>query len=329
MDNIYDTGVTSRYMDLYNAMKSNKSFFESGITFRHAAIAALALKHNPQNVAQTLKAYAGELKELGSIFNGTNVGEMRHLLAALILKYDDQPDAFMSAFKEARPLFREAKLSLNPFYTVMAVFVLRQNNGQKPLGESHVSRMASVYRAMKKHHRILTGVDDYPFAAFLSTRKGEVETIINRVENIYDSLVEQGFKRRNPLQLASHMLYVSEQTPAELGRRFRKLADTFRRSKIRIFTTDYDELALLSFLKQRPDSITRCVLGIREQLKSLRPRMDSETSFTIASILGFLEMFDHAASAQDMAEVPSIVAAELMLVSHNVATINAHQGAAV
>lgn len=328
MDTIYDTGITERYIKIYEAMKDQKKFFELGMTFRHCALAAQSIQGDPAMVAQKVRSVSEVLRKNDSFFSNMPIGELRPMIAALLIKYNDKPEPFMATLEEVKPLFKEAKLGMGYSYAVIAAFILRQHNGQRSITASQVDRMAAIYREMKKHHVFLTGPDDYPFAAFLSTQKGDVETIINRVESIYNALVDQGYKKRDPLQLASHMLYVSDRRPEELARRFRTLADNFRRSKIRIFTTDYDELALLSFLEQRPDTIVRCVLAIRERLKVIRPRMDSETSFAIASSLGFLELVERSQSTQEVADVAAMLAAELMIVGQNVAMLASYSGGA-
>ena len=70
------------------------------------------------------------------------------------------------------------------------------DNGQRSqthVGSDQVGRFAALYAEMKGHHLFLTGQDDYPTCALLSSLPGAPSELGQRCEVFYEGLRDLGF----------------------------------------------------------------------------------------------------------------------------------------
>lgn len=305
--------VVQRYIDLHEALRKKRSFWEDTSHARYTAMVALDMEGSPHKIAEDIYNTKKTLTELAGSWSSMN-GMIGYLIATLLLRAGDSPGAFLDASKRAGKLFRSHKVPRGSLYETFAILNLRHQNGNGEVTDAQVVRFRTILQEMKKHHPFLTGTDDYTSVALLVGEQGVPETIVSCIEDIYEALVEVGMKKRNPLQTAANMMFLARKSPAELAERFSSLHRTFRDYGVRIYTSDYDELAILSFLGLGADQIVNRVQSIRERLTSLRPRMDKDTHFSIASSLAFLEMAKLQANkvndAKAMMDVQALIAAQ-------------------
>ena len=137
---------------------------------------------------------------------------------------------------------------------------------------------------------------------------------------IYQALDDQGLSKGNPLQTAANILYLAKLQPRDAARRYRKLADGFRKSGVSIWQSDYDELAILTFLDHPAKRVIDHVLENREAMKALRPKPDRSLTFNLAASVTFLELVRLDRNSKVITDVKTLLDMQAM--------INAQQAAA-
>ncbi len=201
-------------------------------------------------------------------------------------------------------------------FELLAVLILRLQAGGKRIDQRTIKRFKAIYDEMKRHHKWLTGPDDFPACAILTGQSGTPRAIGEGVEAIYEELRHQGFARGNQLQTAANMMYLAPGRAREVAARAADFKAQFKDHKVRITLRDWDELAVLSILGKRPATVVKRVVAIREDLAEIRPRIEKATTFGLAVGIAFLEFA--TATQQDgsvshakvLLDVQSILAAQ-------------------
>ena len=96
-----------------------------------------------------------------------------------------------------------------------------------------------------------------------------------------------GLPSGDPLQTAANLLYLARLDPSEAASRFRDLCAGFRQHGVSIWSSDYDELAILTFLNHDPTTVIDRVLSNRAIMEQLRPKPDRSLTFNLASSITF------------------------------------------
>jgi len=278
----------ARFKEVYDALYEQRGWFEDPSILRFAAIAAVTSKGDAGTVARELRAIADNLKEQSGWFGELN-SNLRFIVAAMLLSYDDRAADFLAEVERVREMFREIKLRRGSSYEVMAILILRIGAGKQPISLTTVKRFQSLYEEMKRHHWWLTGPEDFPACAILANQEGAPRAIGERVEAIYQALNRE-FSAGDPLQTAANILYLAPGQPAQIAQRYGQLANGFREKKVSIWQSDYDELAILTFLAHRPAHIVSTVLRYREDIAAFRPTPNRSMTFNLAASVAFLDM---------------------------------------
>jgi len=172
----------------------------------------------------------------------------------------------------------------------MAVLILRMQAKQKRVERKNVKRLKDLYEEMKRHHWWLTNPEDLPVCAILCGQDGPVEQIVQKSEDVYQALAKQKHSKGNALQTAANILCMVEMNAARIAKRYNDLGEGFRESGVSIWQSDYDELAILTFLNHPTKRIVDYVLEHRETMKALRPRPDRSLTFNLAASTTFMEL---------------------------------------
>lgn len=73
-----------------------------------------------------------------------------------------------------------------------------------------IDKMKYVYESMRKNHPFLTSTDDYISAYMIATNSKDIDNKLERIEEIYTYLNNNGFYKGNTLQSLSHVLSFSK-----------------------------------------------------------------------------------------------------------------------
>ncbi|MBI4601636.1 MAG: DUF4003 family protein [Planctomycetes bacterium] len=295
----------TRFTAIYGALNAERGWWSEASSLRFAAVAAMASPGPPEAVARAIRGAAEELRK-GSRWYGELRSSLRFVVSALLVNAGDDPARFQAEVDRVRGLFRERCLRRSGAYEVIAVLLLRQQARLEPVPEASIARFEAIYEEMKRHHWWLTGPEDFPFCALLAGARGVPRQIGEAMEAVYQALHAEGFSAGDPLQTAAGILALSGIEPRIAARRFRGIADELRQAGVAIWQTDYDELAVLSFLDAAARDVAGRVLRLREEMAALRPKPDRLVTFNLASSVAFLELAGTDPSTKELIDAKAL-----------------------
>jgi len=279
-----------RFQDIYDALNADRSWWDDASSLRFSAITALTCPGEPADIAGAIRDMADDLRREAGWFSSLP-SQMRFVVGAMLVLHQDTAADFLREVDRVREWFRAVRLRRGYAYEMMSVLILRIQAEKQPIQQATVERLKAIYDQMKRYHWWLTGSDDLPACAILTGQKETPEHIGLAVEKIYRAIDERGFAKGNPLQTAANILYLAPLDSENIASRFADLANEFRAASVSIWQSDYDELAILSFLDHPALRIVDRVLQHRKAMEELRPRPDRSLTFNLASSITFLELF--------------------------------------
>lgn len=272
---------TDRYLEVFESLRRSKRWGTDVNILRFAALglASMDVAHLRDPGGQ-LEAVADELKRRSGLFSPVR-SVVRYVLAAMILRRGLKPADVLRWTAAAKVGLKERGVKRSSMHLTLAAFLMAVRQGGT-VPRERFDRMREILARWREDHPFLTGADDYAMAALHAWRDESPDEIGHRVERVYKALHRAGLRRGNALQLASHVVCLSDRSAAECARRFEAVRSAFRSRGERIGTRRYDEVALLSLAGDAPGKIATRVLGFRDRLREARPRPSSEIAFGIA-----------------------------------------------
>jgi hypothetical protein len=282
-----------RFQAIYAALAANGSWLTDKVALRLAAVALITSPGEPASLAAATHRRDAELRvRLGWL---TSIAPaLRVLLAAQLVKYADDSDAFADELERVREMFRAVHLRRGHAYEALAVLVLRRLQAGKPIELPQVQRLHDIYEAMKRHHWFLTGPEDFPACAMLVGRPGTPTEIGDGTDALYTALHQRAdLWRGDSLQTAANMLYLAEVEPSVIVERFATILAGFRETGTRIGLQQYDELAILCFLARPTATIITTVNEYRDRLKLSVAWLTRADALNLAASLAFVHIAGH------------------------------------
>jgi hypothetical protein len=309
----------ARFMEIHDALEAQRGWLGDRVPLRFAAVTLLTTPGTGADLAQRLRGHDAQLRERFGWLS--HIGSsIRLLLAAILVKYDDDAEAFADEVERVRALFRNVSLRRGGAYEFLAVMVLRRVRGGAAIVDDDVTRFAALYEEMKRHHWFLTGPDDFPACAMLVGRSGEPRQIGEGIEAIYQSLRRDAdLYRGEALQTAANVLYLSELDAPEVARRFALLAGGFRQAGHRIGQREYDEIATLCFLAQPVDRIVESVVEYREQLRDAVSWLSRPMAFSLGAGLAFVRLVGMDAQLGPLADAKLLLDMQAIIAARQAA----------
>lgn len=111
--------------------------------------------------------------------------------ATLDIHFTDYKKAFRN-FLDLYEQLVTGGFSRSIFTYLAATVLLTGESGQHG---THIQRSMQVYKRMKKDHLFLTGTSDYPLAVLLAGQSENVETLMDRVERLYQKLATASLRK--------------------------------------------------------------------------------------------------------------------------------------
>lgn len=307
-----------KYKDIYSALGRNWSMWWDATYIQYASIAALDSTSGPESIADSILESAEQIKKRSGWFGELN-SSIRFIIAALLQQNRDNPDAYMDELERVRNEFRKHKIRRGGLYEIVAITILRlcgeKKNGIQPITSESIERFQEIHKEMAKHQWWLTSIDDYPSCAVLTMQPENVSEICATSEAIYQALYANGFWKGNPLQDAANLLYLAKDHPASIASRFHEIAETFRSRRVRVWQSEYDEVAVLTFTTEPAEEVVSKVLELQAELRTLKPRMSKSNAFNLACSLTFVDSVrsrkgSGVANAKAMIDLNAIIAAQ-------------------
>jgi hypothetical protein len=320
----------ARFLELAQALKEGKRWFDSWEGLRHAAVTLSTVPERPggaATVASAMWEVAQVFKKRSGWFGPLNTGDRFHV-AALVVREGVDPDEFYDSVNHGRELFRKAKLRRGGFYEVLAILVLRAQSSNKRLQSSQWTRFAAIFEALRADHRWLTGREDFPTIALLCGTTHPAERIRAELEVAYRWLAERGFKRGQELQTATHILHLAPEQRTGALDRFARIYEGFKAQGLRMTKGDYDEVALLAYLSATPQAIVKHTLRHRDAIRELEPRPAKQLAFTLASGTAFVDLLRKDAADLGPTRVARLLAVHGVLQAQQAAILAEQRAAA-
>ena len=179
----------------------------------------------------------------------------RFTTAAMLDINFDYPEKNFGKYIEMYEEFIRGGFSRGTF-TYIAAFTLLKEEDTEANRIEKIERALAVYKGMQKKHYFLTNSADYPLAVLIANQKEPIDLLIDRMEEFYDQLNENGFKKGNELQFLSHILSLADKTEViKLVMRCLELADQLNQAGRKTKPIHYPEIGMLALLEDGKEEI--------------------------------------------------------------------------
>ncbi|MGF7047272.1 hypothetical protein J2T13_001777 [Paenibacillus sp. DS2015] len=195
-----------------------------------------------------------------SSFRGTSV-----ISIATLLSLSDDKETQLANTLAVYELLKDAKFRASDYLVVAAYQIAALTTSDQYLRT--IERAKMFYDSMKAKHRFLTGQDDYVFAAMLGLSDIDIESGVDRMEQLYTALKPE-FLSGNSVQALTQVLVLGDDAP-EAVIHVLALRDSFRTRGIRL-DKEYtlSSLGVLSLLPCNKDTIVTDVSETYEFLRT-------------------------------------------------------------
>jgi len=295
----------ARYLRAFDQLRADKHWSHNIATFRFVALTLGAV--GPAISYDRLNQAAEELRT-GAHWASPLHQEIRFVVAAMLLRRQLDPAGIQARVTETLDGFKARKLPKLGIGPTLGALLLTLHSDGRPVAEQDLQRLARIFRQWRKDHFWLTDANDLPAAALHASRREPVETLTANMERAYDNLRNAGFRRGNPLQLASHLLAAHPQGIDTGVSRFCVIAEQLKSAGESVSTGRYDEIAMLALTQGAPQTAVDRVLRYCERLRQAKPRPSKEVAFSLAAGIELAEDTERATkeNAGDLTALQSI-----------------------
>jgi hypothetical protein len=312
------TEHVERYLEVFESLRQRKKWSTGNEVLRFAALTLTASDVAGSEV--DLEAAARELADAAGAFSPLS-SAVRYAIAAILIRRGFKPSTVARSTKETLALFKQHKLNRGTMQATLAALLLVLDAGGSCPRPETVARLRAILERWKQDHRWLTGNDDYPMAAMHATRDVSVESLGLEVEQIYQSLASARFRKGEQLQLATHILACSDIGPHAAAGRFAAVARQLRERGERIWTTIYDEIAMLAVSGIPEGDAAERVLVYRDRLRQVKPKPTAAMAFSIAAGAVLGEEADRVEGLEETAEVAGLHSVQAMIAAQQAAMV--------
>lgn len=298
------------YLAKFEELRSKKRWTTDTTVLRFAAL-TMATLDTPASAA-VLEQAADLLKEKAGWF-GSLRSVLRYCVAATILRAGLHPAKVADQIEALRAQFRERRMTRGGIREVIAALILIVRAGGKGVAPATLDRMQELMARWRKDHWWLTGVDDYPLAALHASGTEPIDTLSTRIEEIYEGLRAARFTRGNALQMASHLLGLSKESASAVVARAVDLAAALKRRGIKVRTSQYDELALLTLTGGAPESVAQQMEALVARLRAARPKPSTDLAVSLAAGLITGEAARRDKRLADVRDLAALVSVQAIL----------------
>lgn len=242
--------------------------------------------------------------------------------ALLYLNYPD-PEAKFDILLDYEQKLKEGGFRSYTYRPVTAYTLLLTSKASEI--DQKIAKAYEVFIEMRKKHPWLTSGDDYPLSILLAGTTEPISSIIEKTEHLYDSLHEAGFSKSNGLQFLSHVLSLSQENDGAKAAKCWKLYQYFKENKLRIYSSNYGSLGLLTLLEDQSEKAARKVKEVSDYLGEDRNIrwLGKETLFLTATSLVTFLMLEGFKQGSELVQTNAFVTIEALMAAQNAALLGA------
>lgn len=156
-------------------------------------------------------------------------------------------------------------------YLVVASAIIASNSKEGDYSKVIV-RAKNFYDGMKEKHRIITSHDDYIFSVLLALSKVDVNSGVNRIEEIFQEL-KPDFKYGNAVQSMAQILVVGEEeiAPEEIRNRLYGIRNGLRKYNLKL-DREYSmtSLGILSLLPVDSEKVVNEIKEVHDYIRTFK-----------------------------------------------------------
>lgn len=298
----------ARFFALDAALEASRGVLGDRAPQRLAAVGLVLVPGDPEEIATQLRAIAKQFQErLPWLMKLSLAPQLQLLFAAILLRHQDSADALVDEVDRVHKIMRGLGMRRDPVYEFIAVLAMRTLGGGAPITEAQVERMRDIYEAMKGHHWILTGPEDFPACALLTTRDGTPKQLAQRAHDIYAALRATGCWPGDPLQTASNLMAMIKVPTVELSDRYQALVQGFKQAGLEIGGDEYDEIAISCFVARPVAAIVETVSEYTRQLREHSKWYEGDHAFGYAVNLAFVRLIGDDPELGPIADVKALL----------------------
>lgn len=255
----------TNYLDIYKILKKELRWKVTDNKIILTIANFYAMNDKPFHLERFFKI-ADEIKSQASLFSSMRSYSRFTTAAMLDINFDDPLKKVPELYHYYSKL-REHKFP-SGVYTYLAASILLTNE-ERIQPSRVIPRAKEIYDEMKKEHIFLTGHEDYPLALLIACE--EKHGMVEKIEQLYEDLNNNGLSKGNNLQFLSHILALnSDETPQKLVERSTYISDTLRQHQIRPKATYYPIIGLLAYLPNEQfdmETILKVYQSLNEEIR--------------------------------------------------------------
>jgi len=245
------------------------------------------------------------------------------LFAALLNLNFSDPEAKFETLLKYETLLKEYGFRSYTYRPVTAYTLLVT---AKTSDVDRVLRKAyEIFSEMRRNHPWLTSGDDYPLSIILANSDQSTATIIDIIEDLYTILHQMGFAKSNGLQMLSHILSLSSENNGVKAERCRQLYQFFKENKLKVYSSNYGTLGLLTLLGNQSMKAAQDVLELSKYLHDDRNFrwLGRETLFLTATSLVAATKLESIKNSSELIHTNAFVTIEALMAAQNATIIGA------
>lgn len=324
--NSYLNQVFTKFQNIYKIMMKEYKWSSSQlINIFTSLIYALSDVEFDKGIMDDMQRL---IKERTGVFSHYRSYDKFFISALLHTKFENPKESFLKLVNY------EEELKVVGFtrgtYAGLAAYVLLSSGKDENI-QMYIKKSKIIYDMMREKHFWLTGQDDYPLAVLLSFSDDNVDTIVNRVESLFIMLHNVGFYKTNSLQFLSHILSFGSDSNEVKIQKCQSIVNYFKNHKIRINTTHYGTIGLLSLIFNNDNELLGEIIEIIDCLKQTKEFrwVGKEVLLLIATSLVTAKNIDNYMEHEDLVKanlgitIQGIIAAQTAAMIASVSAISA------
>jgi len=250
---------------MYDVIRTEFRWSSSMITSCFTAL--IYTLNNKEFDTPKFKELQNYIKENTKVFSHYRSYEIFSIASLLITKFENPEESFKNL------LLYEDKLAAEGFskgaHLAISAFTLMLTCSPLEINE-RIHKAREIYKKMKEKHFWLTGRDDYPLAALISSYDKDSDAIIDQIESCFNALHEEGFSKSNGLQQLSHILTFSTLPPEDKAKRCAAIRNYFKEHKIHVYSQDYGLMGLIALTGDVGEKMLEEIVEVYKYIKATR-----------------------------------------------------------